>query len=315
MRTVLGDIAPEKLGVTHAHEHTFIMPGKSVEVNPTLLLDSVDRTTEELIRANQAGCQAVIDAQPIGAERNPEYQKIASERSGMHIIATTGFHRPRFYEKSHFRFTDSVETLAGRCVHEIEEGMSLFTPDGEKVTSIRAGLLKWTSEYHVITADDTKAAEAVAIAHRETNAPIITHTEMGTCGLEQVQLMEKHGVEPECLILSHMDRNPDLFLHTEIVATGAYLVYDGISRTKYWPDTTIVDLIVELFCDGYGDRLMLGMDMGPRSMWTSYGGGPGMAYLMRRFVPRLRHAGLSEDDIRTLLIENPAQAFAFVPKK
>ena len=39
-----------------------------------------------------------------------------------------------------------------------------------------------------------------------------------------------------------------------------------------------------------------------------------MDYLLKRFIPRLRHAGLSEDDIRTLLIENPAQAFAFVPK-
>ena len=75
--------------------------------------------------------------------------------------------------------------------------------------------------------------------------------------------MEQLGVEPERVILSHMDRNPDLFLHTDLVASGAYLVYDGVSRTKYWPDSTIIDLIVELFCDGYGDRLMLAMDMGP----------------------------------------------------
>ena len=179
VRTVLGDISPEKLGITHAHEHTFIMPGKSLEVNSSLLLDSLDRTTEELLRANQAGCQAVVDAQPIGQERNPEYQKLASERSGVHIIATTGFHRPRFYEKGHFRFTDSVDVLANRCVGEITQGMTTFTPDAEKTTTICAGLLKWTSEYHVITSDDVKAAEVVAIAHQQTNAPILTHTETG----------------------------------------------------------------------------------------------------------------------------------------
>ena len=172
------------------------------------------------------------------------------------------------------------------------------------------GLLKLATEYHVIGRDARRVAEAIAIAHRQTGAPVITHTECGTCGLEQVRLMEDLGVPPSALLISHLDRNPDIYLHTDVAASGAYLVYDGISRAKYFPDSTIVALIVEMIAAGYGDRLLLGMDMGPRTMWRSYGGGPGMAYLAGVFLPKLRRAGLGEEDIHALTTANPAAALA-----
>lgn len=39
---------------------------------------------------------------------------------------------------------------------------------------------------------------------------------------------------------------------------------------------------------------------------------PGMAYLGRRFVPRVREAG-GDDLVHALLAANPARAFSFVP--
>lgn len=321
VRTVRGDILPEDVGFAHCHEHTFILPGPSSRVNADLLLDDLEKTTAELCEFFAAGGRTVVDAQPIGPERSPELQRAASERSGVHIVATTGFHRSLYYEADHFRFRETPEQLAARMIAEITEGMAEYDGSGAGASrvfdgrgpnaQIRAGLLKFASDYHVIDAQTRKAAEAVAMAHRQTGAPILTHTEFGTCGLEQVKLFGKLGVPPSALLISHLDRNPDLTVHQEIADTGAYLVYDGISRIKYHPDSTIVQLICGLAEAGLVSRILLGMDMGPRSMWRAYGGGPGMTYLGNVFLLSLRKAGLGNEQIAMFTEYNPASALSF----
>jgi 5-phospho-D-xylono-1,4-lactonase len=283
VRTVRGDIRPEDVGFAHCHEHTFILPGPSSRRNPDLLLDDLEKTTVELSDFYAAGGRTVVDAQPIGNERAPRLQKLASERSGVNIVATSGFHRGIYYDADHFRFREPAEAIARRLIDEVTVGM--YEYHGSKVvgeTEIRAGLLKFGSDYHVIDRDARKPAEAVAAAHLATGAPIITHTETGTCGVEQVELFSKLGVPASSLLLSHLDRNPDPMLHEEIARTGAYLVYDSVSRIKYRPESTLVGLICRMVEAGHADRILLGMDMGPRSMWRSYGGGPGMSYLANR---------------------------------
>jgi len=321
VRTVCGDILPEDVGFAHCHEHAFILPGPSSRVNPELLLDDLEKTTAELSEFFAAGGRTVVDAQPIGPERSPQLQRAASERSGVHIVATTGFHRAIYYGADHFRFHETADELAARLVAEIGEGMAVYdgcgggTPRGfdgrGRNTQIRAGLLKFASDYHLIDAHAQKAAEAVAMAHRQTGAPILTHTEFGTCGLEQVKLFRKLGVHPSALLISHLDRNPDLAVHEEIADTGAYLVYDGVSRIKVHPDSTIVQLICRLAEAGLASRILLGMDMGPRSMWRAYGGGPGMTYLGNVFLLSLRKAGLGNEQIAMFTECNPASALTF----
>jgi len=309
IRTVTGDILPEHLGVTQPHEHIVLLPGRSSEINPVLLLDSPDCAVRELTDYKAAGGTSVVDAQPIGVERSPLLLHEISLQSGIQVVASSGFHRPCFYPNGHFLFTETAEQLAERIVKEITVGM--FDYSVNQTTSIKAGIVKWTSEYHHIPPVMQKAAEAAAIAHHQTGVPILTHTELGTCALEQIELIEKHGVAPSAMILCHTDRNPDKYLHREIAQTGARLVYDGIARTKHGPDSLIIDLILEMCVSGFGNRIMLAMDCASRTIWRHYGYGPGLDYLLRTFIPRLRRAGLSERDTQQLLVNNPATALAF----
>lgn len=313
IRTVTGDIVPDKLGVTQAHEHTIILSGPSSQINSALLLDSSEVAVQELSDFRSAGGSALVDAQPIGIERSPDLMRRISERSGVRIIATTGFHRDCFYPENHFFRSETVDRLAKRLVDEIENGMIDYS-DGSQ-TEIKAGLVKFSSEYHHVPPLAEKAAHAAAIAHLKTGVPILTHTEFGTCGLEQVNIVQKHGVVPSSAILCHLDRNPDRYLHRDIAQTGAFLVYDGIGRTKYWPDSVIIDLILEMLQAGFVDQLMLAMDCATRSIWRHYGGGPGLDYLLKSFVPRLRQVGVSENDVEKMLVGNPARAFAFKTPK
>ena len=311
IRTVTGDLPPEQLGITQPHEHLVLLPGRSFEINPALLLDSPECARRELADYKAAGGSAIVDAQPMGAERSPLLLHEISRTSGVWVVATSGFHRPCFYPDDHFLFTETAENLAERIVREITVGMFDYSCNQE--TSIKAGMVKWTSEYHHIPPVMQKAAHAAAIAHHQTGVPILTHTEMGTCALEQIELIQKYGVAPSAMILCHTDRNPDKYLHKEIASTGARLVYDGVARTKHGPDSLIIDLIREMFGAGFGSQIMVAMDCASRTIWRHYGYGPGLDYLLNVFIPRLKRAGFSERGVRRLLVENPASAIAFLP--
>ena len=312
VRTVCGDIAAQDVGFAHCHEHAFTLPGPSTEQDPDLVIDDLEKTEAELSAFHASDGRTIVDAQSIGPERAPQLQRQASERSKVNIVACTGFHRSSHYPVGHFRFTESAETLAERLIAEIADGMAIYA-NSEIVekTDVRAGMIKFASDYHLIDDNTRKLAEAAAIAHQATGAPILTHCEIGTCGVEQTVLFEKLGVDPSALLISHLDRNPDVYVHEDVAESGAYLVYDGVSHVRNHPDSTVIKLIRTLLEAGHGRQILLGMNMYRRSLWRSYGGGPGITYLGDVFLAKLRRAGLTYEMIDMFTGRNPADALAF----
>ena len=55
VRTVLGDIAPERLGITYAHEHLVIAGGRPVQLFPDFRLDCVERRPRSCGRRSSWG--------------------------------------------------------------------------------------------------------------------------------------------------------------------------------------------------------------------------------------------------------------------
>ena len=312
-RTVLGDVEASTLGITNAHEHVLIRSGVILIKEPDFRLDSPDKSIEELRDFRAFGGDTVVDTAPIAIGRDPDSLRLISRDSGVQIIAATGFHKTKYYLDSHWRFYYSAEEIAKLFIEEIDLGMDQNGYDGPLVrrSDAKAGVIKVASDYQLINRPTQIAIEAAAIAHLATGAPILTHTEMGTLGLHQLRLLESHGVSPHRVVLSHMDRNPDLFVHRDIAQTGAFLEYDGPGRVKYFPESTLIALIRAMFDAGLGDHVLLGGDTARSSYWKAYGGGPGMAYTLEHFVPRLRREGFTADQVRQMLVHNPARAFAF----
>ena len=60
---------------------------------------------------------------------------------------------------------------------------------------------------------------------------------------------------------------------------------------------------------GHLGRILLGLDLGQRDYFRAYGGGPGLAYLMEAFVPRLRRR-IGDAAVDVILVANAASAFA-----
>ena len=135
---------------------------------------------------------------------------------------------------------------------------------------------------------------------------------MDSAAWEVLDILKAGGVLPQCVMLSHIDRNPGPGLHVELAAAGAYIGYDGMARSKYWPDSTILDCRLQVASRGGAERIVLGGDVAWRSSFRAYGGMPGMAYLPERFVPRLRESG-GDELVQQILVTNPARYLAFSP--
>lgn len=311
VRTVLGDVPAEQLGIVYAHEHLIIQGGLGVMKKSDLKLDSIDKAIQEVSECQRLGAATFIDYMPLDSGRNPAALVEISQRTGAHVVAATGFHKPMYYDDLHWIYHYSVEQIAELLVQECEQGMDRYSGNGplpERIAA-RAGLIKGASDYNSIAAVSRKLFEAAAIAHLRTGIPIATHTEHGTCGLEQVELLGRLGVKAEHIIVCHMDRNPDLYVHRELAATGCYLEYDNATRVKYHPDAAAVKLLMDMVAAGFEDRIMLGTDFALRSYWRAYGGGPGMAHLLARFVPRLRREGVPEAVLAKLIASNAHRAY------
>jgi len=320
VRTVLGDIPPEELGVTDSHDHLIRTGGQEVRDDIDFLMDSVDKAVEEMNYFIEAGGKSLIAMDPIGCGRNvPMMLEVAKRLEGRaHIVMSTGFHKGEFYDnRMHWLATCDIDKVAEMLVAEIQVGMDKHSYNGPIVerVSAKAGVIKSGTSYSVITPFEQRQIEAVALTHKATGVPIVTHTQMGTMALETVELYKKRGVSPERIALSHVQKNPDFYYHKRVLATGAYICYDGPDRVKYYTDETQAKLIAALVEAGYQKQILLSMDAGRASYQTAHSKGiaHGIAYMLTDFVPLLREVGVKEDAIEDILINNPARFFSFEP--
>jgi 5-phospho-D-xylono-1,4-lactonase len=297
IRTVTGDIDPSTLGVTYPHEHLLTQPPESV-TDPDLTYDSEEAAAQELAYFRMAGGQALVEMTPRDYGRNPEGLRRLSERSGIKIVCVTGWIKDS-YARS-FVENRTVADLADEMIRELTEGIGQ--------TGVRAGAIKLGTSLNKITPIEENVIRAAAQAQLATGAPIVTHTEAGTMAQEQVDFLTELGVAPSRINLSHLDRRLDWDVHAGLVRAGVNLIYDQISKEKYAPDARRIAFVVRMINEGYGDQIMLAGDMSRKSYWPSYGGGPGLTYILWRFVPWLRSEGVNDDAIQNLLVHNPARA-------
>jgi len=312
VRTVLGDIDPSDLGVTYAHEHLVIDGGRPVELWPDFLLAEVDRLAAELSDAAAAGLQAAVDAMPADCGRNPAKLAELSRRTGVRIIAATGLHHERFYAASHWSGRTSEEELADLFTADVETGIDERDYGGPIVrrTDIRAGIVKIAGSDGGPSARDLPIFRAAAETHRRIGVPVHTHCEAGTGALEQLRVLLDAGVPAGHVSLSHVDKVVDRGYHRELLSSGAFAVYDQAFR---WGDRDngTIQLIEWALADGTEGQVMLGMDAARQGYYRSFGGTPGLSYLLGAFSDQLTARGIPAEVRKSMFVTAPARAFAF----
>ena len=304
VRTVLGDIPPDQLGVCYPHEHLFGKPPAHLSQLDFELTD-LDAAVEEMKRFVQAGGSAVVDMSTVDYHRDIKGLIKVSEQTGVHVISATGFNKDTFSEPWIDRLPD--EEMFTLFYRDVTEGI-----DG---TNGCAGVLKASSTLNNISDAARRVFETVAAVHAATGVPVSTHTEIGTMALEQVELLTSLGVDVSSIIIGHMDRRLEKEYILEVAQTGVFLGFDQISKEKYYADRKRIEMIRILIEAGYEDQILLSGDLARRSYWPSYGnyGGPGFTYILWRFIPWLREAGVDVMTINKFILHNPAHALSFIP--
>ena len=308
VRTVLGDVDSGVLGFTMAHEHVIHNPGGLYGPESEWSLRDFNIQLQAVKDYKAIGGGTIVDAMCRDVDgRAPAYLKVISETTGVHIIAATGvpFDKPGdpLRDLSIYYKDMTINQIADIYIKEIEEGMN--------GTSIKAGWIKGGTQYMYATKGEEMALRAACRAAKETGAAVHTHTTGGSFALEQLEIIMDEGLPPEQFGIAHIDRNPDYWLHKKILSTGAYLLYDGPGKVKYYPDSVRVDLLSKLVADGYEKQIMLSNDMGKKSHHTLYGYGPGWGYIKQRFLPRLLDEGFRQETLDNFMIHNPARFYSF----
>lgn len=312
--TVTGPISPDDLGVTLMHEHfTFAYPGWFADDS----LAPYDREAAEaeclrvLEDIKKLGIKTIVDATPsdVGG-RDPVLLRNLSAKSGIHIIASTGLFPESVGAGNYYKWQSSMR---GRNLEEdLCELFSTELNEGIRGSGVRAGLIKVATGDPGITDYETTVFRAAVSVAYKSGVPIITHTEAATVGLAQQDLFLRLGANPERIMIGHQNNSEDIaYALAQLKRPGFFLGYD---RCNPLMSASSEDNIVALMLQGHGDRIMLSHDcifhwLGrPGKLPAQYMGWY-PDYLFKRILPKMKNAGVTDEQIRAVMVDNPRRFF------
>jgi phosphotriesterase-related protein len=177
-------------------------------------------------------------------------------------------------------------------------------------TGIRPGIIgELGADQDFLSPVEERVLRAGARAQRRTGLPITLHARFGRVGLAQLDVLEEERVSPSRVIVGHSDTDPDPDYHEALARRGAWVEFDTVRGRFPLVIERRARYVVEARRRGFLDRLLVSHDVCAQSHLRAYGG-TGYDYLPSEFGRRLRDAGLSEEELRLLFIENPRRALA-----
>ena len=303
VRTVLGYIPTDALGITYTHEH-LIIDSEIVEKNfEHIWLPSVSDAVTEVGYCREAGVRTFVDCMPMGSGGDIQKLKEISEQANVNIVAATGMHTQKYYAKDSDYLTLDSHDLAQRFIDDVSIGA--------QGTESKAGIIKVATLGTNLTASELRLFSAAAIAHKETGAPILTHCELGNGALQQIEMLSNLGVPLNHVTISHTDKTADASYITDVLQSGVFVEFDQALRQASDEDPQSARLMKQMVERGFIKQLMLGTDGARRTLWTALNGTPGLAWMALSWSTVLNNSGLTTDEISTIFVENPAKALSF----
>lgn len=321
------DVMPEdplSLGNRSALRHHIALSRDNMK------LDDEGVMTAEVADFKAGGGDSIVEVSAPGIRNSPDeliaIRRIA-KRTGVNIIASTGLYAEYTWPTAYrnMAFKQYVKFLRD----EITQGI------GD--TGIFPGHIKAAyEEYSRQLEDYLRAAACVAgetgLSLQVHLGPDVTKDEVRQ---NVVQPLMTGGCSPERTILCHVQllmgvlsleqlvTNPgqvpfDISLHRELLDKGFVLAFTPLGfeaddeplGIAQYPDWYILAGVVALIKEGYAKQIVIGNDIFTK-LATRRGGGEGYTRLTDFVVPVLRKCGVSEIDINSITIENPARILAF----
>ncbi len=312
VETVRGPVDVARLGPTLMHEHVFVLDPEATQNFAHVFGESywdeergVADAIEKLRALREGGIETIVDPTAPGLGRYiPRLQRINAEVD-LNIVVATGVYA--FLELVSFFAYRSDEAITELFVRELREGID--------DTGVKAAFLKCAVEQYGIIGDVPRILATIAAASVETGAPVMVHTNASArTGLLALDALTKAGVEPSKLVIAHAGDSNDLDYLRAIADTGASLGCDRFNIPHFNPDADRIETLVALIAEGYSDRIHLGHDA---ACFYDFMIGnpffvderPSYLHISQKILPALLEAGVTQDQLDEMLIENPRRFF------
>ncbi len=308
VNTVLGPIPAEELGLVAVHEHIgYGMPGSELDTKWWKTPEQrYDETVPKLRRFHEYGGGTFVDATGICNGRDIDYYQSLSEKTGVHIVASTGFvggdTALPFFARA------SVEYLAEHFIHEITVGIG---DTGGKAGIIKVGV----SRGGRMTDLDKRIYRAAARASKATGVGILTH--LAIDAENAIAIFNEEGLPLDRVLFGHVDDgvNADKTRDTWIAEQGGRIGFDTFGYETELPDPPFwarprkerLDHFLR-FISGEGriKQVLASADANCSPLGWPGVKGHTVNYIFEDLIPDLRAAGLDETAIKTIFVDNPA---------
>jgi phosphotriesterase-related protein len=322
VETVRGPIDTADLGPTLMHEHVFVLSTEHLQnYGENDWWDEDERVADAVTKLNELkalGIDTIVDPTVWGLGRYiPRVQRVA-EQTDLNIIVATGLYTydeiPHQYEHRGPGLLLDLprDPMVDDFTRDIRAGIA--------GTGVKAAFLKCVVEAKGLTPGVERNLRACAATHRDTGAPITVHTSVHNhAGRLALQVFRDEGVDLTKVVIGHAGDSNDLEYLTELADAGCLLGMDRFGLDIYNPTSSRVDTIVSLAERGYADRMVLAHDA---SCYIDYFPGveaqaakeqiaPNWNYthISTDVLPMLRERGMTDDQVRQMLVEAPRRYF------
>lgn len=337
IETVCGPIEPHALGRTMTHEHLYHQASADnfkprtcdpryshlessafearnlwwINFHPyshavNLKFDDAathDAISDEMSFFKQNGGASIVECSTMGGNR--EFLKGLSQHSGVNIIAGAGYY-------VHMSQPASVHA---KPVEEIYEEMKedLFVgQDG-----IRCGIIGEIGSVYPVHQFEKKVLQAAAHVQSEhKSVPVSIHPgRHNDAPAEVMRIFLEAGGRAQKAVMCHLERtymtDEPLF---EFAKQGTFLEFDlfGVENSYYElsddldmpSDAVRIKRLKKLIDEGYGEKLLISMDIHTKHRLMQFGG-HGFSHILLNTIPKMQMRGFTQENIDDILMNNP----------
>jgi phosphotriesterase-related protein len=300
--TVNGPVSSREMGVSLIHEHILVdfIGADSTTDRRWNKGKVIERAMPFLKQIKDLGCQTLVECTPEFLGRDPLLLKSLSGSTGLNILTNTGYYgavNNKYIPQ--YAFTESADQLAARWILEWDNGI-----DG---TGIKPGFIKIGVASGNLSDMHKKLVTAAARTHLKTGLTIASHTGPAIPAFEQLEILKNEGVNPDAFIWVHAQAEKDMSNHIKAARTGAWIGLDGLNDKNL---ADYVRIIKNLRENKLLNKIFLSHDAGWYRPGEENGGEyRGYTAIFEKLIPLLQKENFTRQEIRQLLISNPAKAF------
>lgn len=314
VETTRAPVDVEDLGTTLIHEHLRFRDDAVAAQWPHLYDEEAEY--EAALGSARAvaehGVRTLCDPVAMYGGRDARFARRVAEDSGLQVVLCTGIYA---YENlPHYFVNRDADAMADCFVHDLESGI--------QGTEVRAGFIKCAADHQGVNDNVEKCLRASARASLRTGRPIMAHSHPGTeNGLEIVRVFEEEGVDPARVQVAHTGDTDDLDYIERLLDRGVWIGMDRYGLELFLPADRRNATVAALLARGHADRMFLSQDYCATIDWfpqeaeeqmvaAGMIGNWSMTLLFEEVIPALRETGMTDEQLDTMLVENPKRWLA-----